>query len=127
MPKLGVVVDTNILIAYLQGDAAVIEALSLWKLSGRVLLISPIIRAEILSRSDLTDSDIEAIKELVSNFTSIIFDDRLAELAGALRRKYRITLPDAAIAATAIFTSTILVTRNEKDFKKIAGLQIIAI
>ena len=125
--KRGVVVDTNILIAYLLGDTTVIETLSVWKLSGRALLVSPIIRAEILSHSDLSNDDIEAAKDLLSNFVSINFNDQLAEYAGELRRKYRINLPDAAIAATAIFTRTALVTRNERDFKKIVELQIITI
>ena len=120
-------IDTNILIAHLQGDESVITALSVWKLSGRMLLISSIVRAEVLSRADLTDSDIEEILKFIGNFSSVPFDDRIAELAGKLRREYHITLPDAGIAATALFHSTPLVTRNQKDFKKVADLQIVSI
>lgn len=120
-------IDTNILIAHLQGDEAVIKALSIWKLSGRVLLISSIVRAEVLSRPDLTDPDIYEILKFLGNFSSVPFDDRIAEYAGKLRRAYRITLPDAGIAATALYHNTALVTRNQKDFTKIAGLQIVSI
>jgi len=35
------------------------------------------------------------------------------------RGKYNLKLGDAVIAATTIFYNLILVTRNEKDFKKI--------
>jgi len=41
-----------------------------------------------------------------------------------LRRKYKIKLPDAVIAATALYYDLILVTRNEKDFEGIKGLEI---
>jgi len=56
--------------------------------------------------------------------TEIInIDSKIARLAGSLRSKYRIKTPDAAIAATAIFTETTLVSRNGKDFKKIKELK----
>jgi predicted nucleic acid-binding protein len=42
-----------------------------------------------------------------------------------IRKKYNIKLPDAIIAATAIVYGLKLVTRNEKDFAQIKGLNII--
>lgn len=42
-----------------------------------------------------------------------------------VRTKYRLKLPDAIIAGTALAHNLTLVTRNRKDFDKIAGLQII--
>ena len=42
-----------------------------------------------------------------------------------LRRKYRIKLPDAMIAATAIVNNLTLITHNIKDFQKITELQMI--
>ncbi|HAL83190.1 MAG TPA: hypothetical protein DCO83_13965 [Mucilaginibacter sp.] len=42
-----------------------------------------------------------------------------------LRKKYKIKLPDALIAATALHYRLILITRNISDFNKIAGLKII--
>jgi predicted nucleic acid-binding protein len=35
--------------------------------------------------------------------------------------------PDAAIAATALSTHTPLITRNQRDFKRIAGLRIVVL
>ena len=120
-------IDTNILIAHLQGDESVVNALALWKLSGRILLISTIVRAEVLSRPDLNEYEIGEILKFLGNFSSVSFDDRIAEYAGKLRREYKITLPDAAIAATALFQNTPLVTRNEKDFRKIKNLHVVVI
>lgn len=42
-----------------------------------------------------------------------------------IRKKYKIKLPDAIIAGTALTYSLTLVTRNTKDFDKIEGLSVI--
>ena len=38
------ILDTNILIAYLNGESKIVETISHWKRSGRVLFISSFIR-----------------------------------------------------------------------------------
>ncbi|WP_394996139.1 type II toxin-antitoxin system VapC family toxin [Emticicia sp.] len=40
-----------------------------------------------------------------------------------LRRLYKIKLPDAIIAATAIVFDFTLISRNDKDFENINGLK----
>jgi predicted nucleic acid-binding protein len=42
-----------------------------------------------------------------------------------LRKAQRIKLPDALIAATALAENYTLITNNEKDFEKVAGLKIL--
>jgi hypothetical protein len=42
-----------------------------------------------------------------------------------VRSSYKIKLPDAVIAATALVNELILVSRNIKDFKNIQGLELI--
>jgi len=42
-----------------------------------------------------------------------------------IRRKYRLKLPDSIIAATAIENNLKLLTRNLKDFERIAELKSI--
>ncbi len=58
--------------------------------------------------------------------TTIIvnLDFALAELAAEMRRKYRVKLIDAIVAATALTTNATLVTKNTRDFKRISGLQL---
>ena len=46
-------------------------------------------------------------------------------MTAELRKKHRIKLPDAIIAATAIAYSLTLVTRNTDDFRNIPDLNII--
>ena len=60
---------------------------------------------------------------LTENFFSVPFDRPLARIAAAIRHTAKIKFPDAAIAATALYTHTPLVTRNLRDFKNIPDLQ----
>ncbi|MBI3290848.1 hypothetical protein HYZ76_01040 [Candidatus Falkowbacteria bacterium] len=53
------IIDTNIIILYLNGDKKVINGLTEWKRQGRALFISSITVAEVLSLPNLTKSEIE--------------------------------------------------------------------
>lgn len=59
------------------------------------------------------------IKELLSVFKTIYIDQYIADIAVKIRKKKRIKLPDAIIAATAISEGLNLVTRNIEDFQDI--------
>ena len=121
-------IDANIVIGYLNGDPQIIEAIISWRREGRFLVLSTVAETEVLSFSRWTLSEFQAAQEfLEENFTSINFDRNLARIAADIRRKVKIKFPDAAIAATAIYTQTPVVTRNQKDFQKISGIKIISI
>ena len=121
------VLDTNILILHLQGERYIIDTLETWRTAGVELHISSITRAETLARSDLNNTEIEAIKEFLADFNSVPFDDHLADIAASIRRRIKIALPDAAIAATALALETPLVTRNVRDFKSVPWLRIVTL
>jgi len=119
-------IDTNIIIAYLTGDEEIVNTLSDWKRAGVPLFLSSVVEAEILSFSEWTSEERRNAESfLEEHFVSIPFDRTLARLAASLRRTTRIKLPDAAIAATALYTGSPLVTRNIRDFRKVDGLTII--
>lgn len=63
-------------------------------------------------------------KAFLETFVSIPLDNPLAEMAAVLRRLYRLGLPDAGIAATAIRFNMPLVTRDT-DFQKVNELKLI--
>jgi len=120
--------DTNILIAYLEGDKDLVQSLSTWRERGGFFYISTIVEAELLSFPGLSDMEIDDLNNFLrENFVCVPFDRSLAQIAAKLRRTGKIKLPDAAIAATALFTKTPLMTRNSKDFRKIKDLQIVTI
>lgn len=118
-------VDTNILIAYLNGDSKVLEAFTIWKKDGGTLYLSSIVEAELLSFSSATEKEAEKMERfLQENFIFIPFERQIARLTGKLRRDKKMKLADAAIAATALYLGTPLITRNKKDFQ-VKGLALI--
>jgi len=57
---------------------------------------------------------------LLSLLERVPLDGEIARLAGELRREFglqRLSLPDAAVAATAIHLDCALITRNVRDFR----------
>jgi len=52
-------------------------------------------------------------------------DDTIVDKTIEVRSLYKIKLPDAVIAATALVTELTVITRNTKDFKKIKGLEVL--
>ena len=120
------VIDTNILIAYLNGEDLVVNTITNWKENSRALFVSSITRGEVLALPRLSSDDITKIKLFLAAFISIQLDDTLAEASALLCRKYRLSLPDAAIAASAIMHSVPLVTRD-RQFRKIPEIVVVEI
>jgi hypothetical protein len=54
-----------------------------------------------------------------------MMDDDIVKKTIEVRRLYKIKLPDAVIAATALQYSFVLVTNNIKDFKGIKGVEVV--
>lgn len=120
--------DTNIVIAYLGGDDSVIRFLDPFRPIGTPLFLSTVVESELLAFSNWTKQDRESTQQfLEENFTSIAFDRSIARIAAEIRRTTKIKFPDAAIAATALFTKTPLLTRNLRDFQNVPGLQVLTI
>ena len=120
------VIDTNILIAYLKGEQQAVIQLSAWKEEGRALFISPISIAEVLAIAPLSNTEIAGIKDFLKNFISIPVDDSVAEIAGYFRGTHHVALPDAIIAATAFLRGVPLITRDQQ-FKKIKEVTVFEI
>lgn len=121
-------IDSNIIIGYLNGDATIVQTIIRWRKAEHILFLSSIVEMEVLSASNLTDADrLIAQKFLEENFTFFPFDRTLARIAALCRARWAVKGFDAAVAATALYTHTPIVTRNVKDFRKIPDLQIVEI
>lgn len=116
--------DTNIFIYYLAGDETVFEFFSEAFLNNNYVMTSPIVRIELLCFSDLSDEEVEVIEDLLSQFDSIPISRKIENSTIALKRKHKIKLPDAVIAATSLCQGAVLVTRNVRDFQGIAELKL---
>ena len=86
-----------------------------------------IVVAEFLSFPLAGESDIYKFNLFLNEVEVLDFELPIAQMAGKIRREYKVGLADAAIAATALAYGASVVTRNAKDFKKVAGLKIISI
>ena len=110
--------DTNILIAYLNGDKEINAGINRLIQDRRALFISSISRAEVLSLPSLRPNDIDDIKAFLKNFISIPLNDQIAESAAFLRRIYpKFSLPDLMIAGTAYFHDMYIFTRDKQMHK----------
>lgn len=120
------VLDTNILIAYLDKDVRVIEAVNDWFSRHVALFISAVTYTELLALPEASPADLAKIQDFLDYFVVIDVDKNIAETTAALKRKYKLKFPDAAIAATAIRTRTTLVTRD-RQMRRIKEIQFFSI
>ena len=113
-------IDTNVIIEFSAGNFSGPAFKTLSVIIDNGPIISIINKIKVLGFTDVSPE----IEEFINIAEVIKLDDSIAEMTIALRKKYRIKLPDAIIAATAIYSDATLITCNEKDFKSVKGLKI---
>ena len=74
---------------------------------------------EVLGYQFRDTKEEEFIREMLEVFSVLFIDQKIANMAIQIRKRQRIKLPDAIIAATAKVLNLCLVTRNIDDFKKV--------
>ncbi len=115
--------DTNAIIALLQGDSSLNELLQ----DANWVGISVISQIEFLAFSGLTEADIELFHRFLQRVEVINLNyenESLIEQIITIRLQYRLKLPDAIIAAMAKQNSAKLITRDSV-FDKITDLLIV--
>ena len=113
MEPVNAVVDTNILIDYLNGSPKAERELN----SFEKLHLSIVSWMEILVGAAEGDEESE-IREFLRRFEVHPVHEGIAERAVDIRRREKIRLPDAIIWATAQHLGLLLVTRNTRDFPR---------
>jgi predicted nucleic acid-binding protein len=122
------VFDTNAFIYYIEEEPPVVTVMEDLFSQEVPLYVSAITELELFSYPALTEEDEAKIERLLQGVRIIPLISRIARMAGDLRRLYRrLRTADSAIAATAIFTHSTLVTRNVRDFRKVEGLPLLEI
>lgn len=117
--------DTNLIIYYFKDDFEAVTVLKSIFAENQSIYISAITELELFSFSDLTLKETKQIDNILATLKIIPVDSEIARLAGSLRRNYGLKTPDSAIAATALRTKSILVTRNVSDFIKVKNLKLL--
>jgi len=117
-------VDTNILIHVLAGDLPAGARASVERIISAGFSVSVITHIEFLGWRGHTPEGYEAARMLVECARQHLLTGPVADRGISLRRSCGISLADAVIAATAIESDSILVTRNVRDFRGIDELQV---
>jgi len=118
-------IDTNIAVYYLEYNLpdAVLDFLE--RILNQEANLSIISKIELLVWEYSTDDEIKKIKDFIKGTTIFLLDNKVAEKTVEIRKNYKLKLPDAIIAATAIVANLILISRNDVDFEKIHELKYI--
>jgi hypothetical protein len=109
--------DTNALIYLLSGDSCMKSYLA------NYIGLSVISEIELLSFPGITSFEEQQIRSFIKDCTVLFLTENVKNKTIALRRSYKIKLPDAIIAATAIENNLQLITAD-KGFKQIAELDL---
>ena len=115
--------DTNPIVYYAKDETTVIGPLEALIVSSPIY-VSTVTEIELFSSLDIPQSGEERINRLLRELLIVPLDSQIARIAARLRRECGLKLPDSAIAATALFTGSTLVTRNVRDFKRVPMLAI---
>jgi len=87
-------------------------------------LISIISKVEILGFNNNAD-ELNRLADFIGLANIVFVDDTIADKTIALRKAYKIKLPDAITAATVLVYNLTIINRNTSDFKNIDGLTCI--
>lgn len=124
--------DTNVVIAFLQGADR--------HLRGRLLDSPPddiglcsVVKEELIYGAAMSQDPAGARARLAIVFDrlrSLPFDDQAAQICGDLRgrlgrRGRPISTQDAMIASIALANDVTIVTRNAREFRRVEGLRVV--
>ncbi len=119
--------DTNAILYYLKDDPDTVSSLRKIFTQNVPLYVSAITELELFAFSNLSVTEEALIEELLTTVAVISVDSHIARLAAFIRRQYQLKVPDSAIAATAMFTGSTLLTRNTRDFRRVPRLSLLKV
>jgi len=88
-------------------------------------VISAITEIELLCWKSATEKDLEVLHNFIDDALVIELEQPIKYKTADIRKRHKIKLPDAIIAATALVYELTFVSRNVSDFKDIEGLRLI--
>ena len=119
-------IDSDIIIDYLRGVSTTRDFLLELKRKG-ILIISVVNIVEIYSGKSIKNiKKKKVIDNFLDEFKIVVLKKNLAKISGKIRMEYQTPFADAIIAASAIESKAVLVTRNVKHFSKIKGLKLLS-
>ena len=117
-------IDSNAVIDYLTGNLPPNGMAFMDGLVNAVPQVSVITQIEVLGYN-APPSAYQLLADFMKDSEIIELSEPVVNQTIALRKLYKIKLPDSIIAATALVHELRLVSRNTSDFKNITGLTVI--
>ena len=121
-----ILLDTNIIIELFKGNSETINLLE--SINEENFSISIITSMELYYGA-LNKRELNVIKKFLKNFELLPINEKISKISLDLIEKYSkshgLEIPDALIAATAIYYDIPLLTYNRKDFKYIEKLKLL--
>ncbi len=114
MSGIEYLLDTNVIIGLLKGDAAAVALAEQADLSLASCAVSQITRMELLSFPGITDVEERRINAFLSNCRMLLLDESVEQETIRLRRASSLKLPDAIIAASAKVHGAALLTLDQR-------------
>lgn len=122
-----VIIDTDILIDFTKGETDSLNTLNRLN-KDYELLISVMTKFEILVGAR-NKNEFKDLERFISTYHLVDFTSSITSEATNLLRKYRLShgllVADSLIASTALVLNCPMITKNQKDFKFISGLELI--
>jgi predicted nucleic acid-binding protein len=112
-------IDTNVFSKYLNNLLPESTSDLLDKIEYEISIIS---RIELLSWRGITEVYLSQLNTIFDNSLIYPLDEEIVLKTIEIRKKYKLKLPDAVIAATAISNKLILIS-SDLEFEKIYGLK----
>jgi len=118
--------DTNAVVHYLQKRYPLAGQEFINKVAlNHQPIISIITEIELLCWKSASQNDVAIINNFISNSIIYELDQSIKLKTIEIRTKFKLKLPDAVIAASALVNNHVLITNNLNDFNKVAKLKVI--
>lgn len=117
-------IDSNAVIDYLMGKLPPEGMAFMDDVVNAIPKVSIITKMEVLGYH-APPADALLLMDFLSDSDIFGLSDATVQQTIDLRKSYKIKLPDAIIAATALVHGLGLISRNLEDFKNISGLTVI--
>jgi len=118
--------DTNTVIYYLQQQFPPLAEELMDKLINEARpVISAITEIELICWKSASEGDLEVLNNFIRDAMVVELEQPIKYKTAEIRKKHKIKLPDAIIAASALVYEITLISRNISDFKNIEGLNVI--
>ena len=114
-----ILLDTNIALYLLGGDATLATILN-----QKEVFLSIISEMELLAYPTITDVEIQSVKSFIADANILELTQSIKEIAISIKRQYKLKLPDAIIAASAIQANLPLISADT-IFRRIPQLHFL--